>query len=104
MPGFTRSRRWQPAYDAFKRETWDRRSLASLERIVKESMSDCRICGKLELIRVIKAKPSVRGVHIMAVGREEIVSRIVTEAGLLPHTFVAPSSLPKPQTQTRKPA
>ncbi len=36
----------------------------------------------LELIEKIKTKQGVHGVHIMAVGWEEIVSRIVEEAGL----------------------
>ena len=36
----------------------------------------------LELVEKIKTKQGVNGVHIMAVGWEEIVARIVTEAGL----------------------
>lgn len=36
----------------------------------------------LELIEAIKNKQGVHGIHIMAVGWEEIVPRIVTEAGL----------------------
>jgi methylenetetrahydrofolate reductase (NADPH) len=46
----------------------------------------------LELIEAIKNKPGVNGIHLMAVGWEEIVPRIVTEAGLLPPDFVAPES------------
>ena len=38
----------------------------------------------LELVEKIKAKQGVHGVHIMAVGWEEIVPRIVKEAGLMP--------------------
>ncbi len=38
----------------------------------------------LELIERIKKTQGVHGIHIMAVGWEEIVPRIVTEAGLLP--------------------
>lgn len=38
----------------------------------------------LELVEKIKAKQGVHGVHIMAVGWEEIVPRIVVEAGLMP--------------------
>jgi methylenetetrahydrofolate reductase (NADPH) len=38
----------------------------------------------LELIEAIRDKQGVSGIHIMAVGWEEIVPRIVTEAGLLP--------------------
>lgn len=40
----------------------------------------------LELIEAIKGKQGVNGIHLMAVGWEEIVPRIVTEAGLLPET------------------
>jgi 5,10-methylenetetrahydrofolate reductase len=36
----------------------------------------------LELIESIKGKQGVNGIHIMAVGWEEIVPRIVKEAGL----------------------
>ena len=47
----------------------------------------------LELIEKIKKfeGQGVNGLHIMAVGWEEIVPRIVTEAGILPRGFVAPS-------------
>ena len=38
----------------------------------------------LELIEAIKGKQGIHGIHLMAVGWEEIVPRIVTEAGLLP--------------------
>jgi methylenetetrahydrofolate reductase (NADPH) len=44
----------------------------------------------LELIEALKAKEGVNGIHLMAVGWEEIAPRIVTEAGLLPPDFVAP--------------
>ncbi len=45
----------------------------------------------LELIEKIKAKQAVHGIHIMAVGWEEIVPRIVTEAGLLPKKEQTPA-------------
>ena len=45
----------------------------------------------LELIEAVKGKQGVNGIHLMAVGWEEIVPRIVTEAGLLPPGFVAPA-------------
>ena len=47
----------------------------------------------LEIIERIKARhgQGVHGIHIMAVGWEEIVPRIVREAGLLPKDFVAPA-------------
>ncbi len=38
----------------------------------------------LELIEAVKNKQGVSGIHLMAVGWEEIVPRIVTEAGLMP--------------------
>jgi methylenetetrahydrofolate reductase (NADPH) len=44
----------------------------------------------LELIDAIKRQKAVHGIHIMAVGWEEIVPRIVTEAGLLPKEFTPP--------------
>jgi methylenetetrahydrofolate reductase (NADPH) len=47
----------------------------------------------LELIEAIKTKQGVNGVHIMAVGWEDIVPRIVREAGLLPADFVEPTQV-----------
>ncbi len=46
----------------------------------------------LELIEKIKkfGGQGVIGLHILAVGWEEIVPRIVTEGGVLPRNFVAP--------------
>jgi methylenetetrahydrofolate reductase (NADPH) len=44
----------------------------------------------LELIEAIKDKQGVNGIHLMAVGWEQIVPRIVTEAGILPPDFVQP--------------
>ncbi|MEW5828140.1 MAG: methylenetetrahydrofolate reductase C-terminal domain-containing protein [Chloroflexota bacterium] len=41
----------------------------------------------LELIEQIRGKQGVNGIHLMAVGWEEIVPRIITEAGLLPPDF-----------------
>jgi len=49
----------------------------------------------LELIEAIKGKQGVHGIHLMAVGWEEIVPRIVTEAGLLPPDFVPPQETPE---------
>jgi methylenetetrahydrofolate reductase (NADPH) len=45
----------------------------------------------LEIIEKIRTKQGVNGLHIMAVGWEEIVPRLVTEAGLLPKGFVQPA-------------
>ena len=44
----------------------------------------------LELIESIRNKEGVNGIHVMAVGWEDIVPRLITEAGLLPPDFVAP--------------
>jgi methylenetetrahydrofolate reductase (NADPH) len=49
----------------------------------------------LELIEAIKGKQGVHGIHLMAVGWEEIVPRIVTEAGLLPPDFVPTTPAPE---------
>ena len=61
----------------------------------------------LELIEAIKtryvqpgASGGIRGFHLMAVGWEEIVPRIVTEGGLLPEGFVPPPPVP---AETKKP-
>lgn len=45
MPGFTPARRWQPPYYPFKRETFGRRLLAGVERMVKGPLFGCRMCG-----------------------------------------------------------
>jgi len=46
----------------------------------------------LELMENIKSMQGINGFHIMAVGWEEIVPRIVSEAGLLPKGFVPPAA------------
>ncbi|MCC7206975.1 MAG: methylenetetrahydrofolate reductase C-terminal domain-containing protein [Anaerolineae bacterium] len=51
----------------------------------------------LELIEKIRALQGIHGFHIMAVGWEEIVPRIVADAGLLPPDFVAPAKAAKPE-------
>ena len=56
--------------------------------------------GKIEQI---KTKQGVNGLHIMAVGWEEIVPRIVREAGLLPEGFVEPPPMPKEPAKEKKP-
>jgi len=57
----------------------------------------------LELIEKIKTKQGVHGLHIMAVGWEEIVPRIIREAGLLPEGFVEPPPMPKEPAKEKKP-
>jgi methylenetetrahydrofolate reductase (NADPH) len=44
----------------------------------------------LELIEEIKKKQGINGIHLMPVGWEKVVPRIVTEAGILPPDFVEP--------------
>jgi methylenetetrahydrofolate reductase (NADPH) len=41
----------------------------------------------LELIEQIRQKQGVHGIHLMAIGWEDIVPRIVTDSGLLPAGF-----------------
>ncbi len=50
----------------------------------------------LELIEQVKGLQGIHGIHLMAVGWEEIVPRIVTEAGLLPEGFTPPQAKEKP--------
>ena len=47
----------------------------------------------LELVEKIRKLQGVNGFHIMAVGWEEIVPRLVTEANLLPAGFVQPEKV-----------
>ncbi len=44
----------------------------------------------LELIEEIRKKQGVNGLHLMAVGWEEIVPRLIQEANLLPPDFTPP--------------
>ncbi|MCL4237976.1 MAG: methylenetetrahydrofolate reductase C-terminal domain-containing protein [Anaerolineae bacterium] len=70
------------------------------ERLIKrleaagDGVQEEAITITLELIEAIKSKQGVHGIHLMAVGWEEIVPRIVTEAGLLPSNFVPPQEAP----------
>jgi methylenetetrahydrofolate reductase (NADPH) len=50
----------------------------------------------LELIEAVKGLQGVNGIHLMAVGWEEIVPRIVTEAEILPKDFVVPMQTEAP--------
>ena len=47
----------------------------------------------LEIIEQIRAIPGVHGIHIMAVGWEDIVPEIVSKAGLLPRPTAEPVAL-----------
>jgi len=46
----------------------------------------------LEIIEKIKGRQGIHGLHLMPVGWEEIIPRLVTEGGLLPRDFAAPAS------------
>jgi methylenetetrahydrofolate reductase (NADPH) len=50
----------------------------------------------LELIEAVKGLQGVNGIHLMAVGWEEIGPRIVTEAEILPKDFVVPMQTEAP--------
>ncbi len=54
----------------------------------------------LEIIDAVKGKQGVNGIHLMAVGWEEIVPRIITESGLLPKDFQAPVQGEPPKAAT----
>jgi len=69
---------------------------------VMKRMSEAEAGGKaaeegvqiaLELIEQIRGKQGVHGIHIMAVGWEEIVPRIIREANMLPKGFIAPEAI-----------
>lgn len=49
MPIFTPGRRWQPPFYPFKREPFNRRLLAAVERLVKGPLFGCRMCGNCVL-------------------------------------------------------
>ena len=48
-----------------------------------------KIC--LEIIEQVRAIPGVHGIHIMAVGWEDMVPTIVQEAGLMPRPIFEPA-------------
>ena len=62
-----------------------------------------RIC--VEIIQQVREIEGVAGVHVMAYRQEELVARIVEEAGLLPRprrkTFVDPANHPLSEPQPR---
>lgn len=43
----------------------------------------------LELVEKLKRMPGVSGVHLMAIGWESVVPRLVTQAGLMPRPGVS---------------
>lgn len=70
----------------------------------KDGVEEEGVTIALELIEAIKSKKAVHGIHLMAVGWEEIVPRIVTEAGLLPKDFNAVESSSQRQAPAPAPA
>lgn len=68
-------------------------------RAAEDGAAEEGVAIALELIEKIRGKQGVNGIHLMAVGWEEIVPRIVTEAGLLPPNFVPPKEAVAPQAQ-----
>jgi methylenetetrahydrofolate reductase (NADPH) len=56
----------------------------------------------LEIIDAVRDKQGVNGIHIMAVGWEKIVPRLVTEAGLLPPDFRSPEGQPPELVPVKK--
>lgn len=102
MSFFTPTRRWQPAFYTFKKEKFGRCFLRKTELFVKSPLFGCltdKILTRmkkagtgapeegiqiaLELIESIKKKKGVNGIHIMSLGWESIVRRIVIDSGLL---------------------
>jgi methylenetetrahydrofolate reductase (NADPH) len=61
--------------------------------VAGEGASEEGVQIALELIEAIKGLKAVNGIHIMAVGWEEIVPRIVTEAQILPKGFIPPQKV-----------
>jgi methylenetetrahydrofolate reductase (NADPH) len=55
-----------------------------LSGVPKAKVSEEGLKIAVETIRQLKETPGVRGVHLMAIGWEEMVGRIVKDAGLLP--------------------
>jgi methylenetetrahydrofolate reductase (NADPH) len=53
----------------------------------KDKVEEEGVQISLELIAEVKKLQGIHGIHLMAVGWEEIVPRIITEAGLLPKGF-----------------
>jgi methylenetetrahydrofolate reductase (NADPH) len=56
----------------------------------KEDQAEVGVEIALELMDAVKQIPGVSGIHLMAVGWEAIVPRLVTEAGLAPEGAPAP--------------
>jgi methylenetetrahydrofolate reductase (NADPH) len=57
-----------------------------MEKAEKAKEEGVRII--LEIIEQLKEMPGVHGIHIMAVGWEEIVPELVEKAGLMPRPVV----------------
>ena len=64
--------------------------LKRMEAAGKDGEAEVGFEIALELIAEIRKKEGVNGIHLMAVGWEDIVPRLITEADLLPSDFVMP--------------
>ena len=64
--------------------------LDRMEAAGKDGESEVGFEIAQELIEEIRKKEGVNGIHLMAVGWESIVPRLITEADLLPSDFVMP--------------
>jgi methylenetetrahydrofolate reductase (NADPH) len=67
---------------------------AILNRLARagDSESEVGIQVALETIDIIKDKQGINGIHLMTLGRESIIERLVTEAGLVPGEYAQPGS------------
>jgi methylenetetrahydrofolate reductase (NADPH) len=77
--------------------------LKRMEAAGKDGEAEVGFEIALELIEEIRKKEGVNGIHLMAVGWEDIVPRLITEAGLLPPDFVMPDPKTEP-VKARVPA
>ncbi|MBT3315455.1 MAG: hypothetical protein HN390_12680 [Anaerolineae bacterium] len=70
--------------------------LKRMEAAGKDGEAEVGFEIALELIEDIRKKEGVDGIHLMAVGWEDIVPRLITEAGLLPPNFLMPDPKAEP--------
>jgi 5,10-methylenetetrahydrofolate reductase len=63
--------------------------VARMEAAGKENAKEEGVKIALEIIAQLRNTPGVHGVHIMAVGWEDIVPEVVSKAGLLPRPVIA---------------
>ncbi len=118
MPVFS-PRRYQPPYYPFKRDPLAVRAFTTFERSVKGFLFGCRMCGNCILQETAFICPMTcpkglrngpcggstpercYGLHIMAVHGEEIVPRLVKEAGIPQPTREFPADGGEPVTREK---